>query len=190
MQFFFYFFATLVIISALGVILNKNPVYSVLFLIFTFLNTAGLFILIGAEFIALLLVVVYVGAVAVLFLFVVMMLNVDLIKIKEGLVQKWPAVLLISCILLFDLLFMLFSYRFYDKRIYKLYDASALADVLYTDYFYIFQSAGVILLSTMIGVMSLTLRKNKLVKRQSISAQIISTSRVTYVKIKPWEPIK
>jgi NADH-quinone oxidoreductase subunit J len=173
----FYMFAIFVLVSALAVITARNPVHSVLFLILAFFNAAGLFVLLGAEFLAFILVIVYVGAVAVLFLFVVMMLDVDFQNLRKGAMQYVPVGLLIACVLLGEM-FMLF-------KAWPLVTAPAaavplqeglsntemLGHVLYTDYVYAFQLAGLILFVAMIGAIVLTHRVRPGVRRQSVAAQ-------------------
>ncbi len=176
----FYLFSGIIILSSLMVISAKNPVHSVLFLILSFVNAAGLFVLLGAEFLAMILVVVYVGAVAVLFLFVVMMLDINFIKLREGFLQYLPFGLLLGVVLLIELGILIFSkysthssllqYEnsnfFSDKENTKL-----IGELLYTNYFYLFQICGIILLVAMIGAITLTLRDRGQVKRQSIKYQ-------------------
>jgi NADH-quinone oxidoreductase subunit J len=168
--------------SAFMVISSRNPVHSVLFLILTFANAAGLFMLTGAEFLAMILLVVYVGAVMVLFLFVVMMLDVDFAEMKEGALQYAPIGALVGLILAAELIVVLGGYTFapqlaatVSKPIPDLAarsNTAALGDILYTDYLYYFQIAGLVLLVAMIGAIVLTLRHKPGVKRQSIAAQV------------------
>ena len=176
---FFYLFAVLAVASAAMVIIAKNPVHAVLFLILTFFNAAGLFILLGAEFLAMLLIIVYVGAVAVLFLFVVMMLDVDFAELKAGYIKNAPVGLLVGGIVLAELI-ALFVGRHIDLGLGKTLAAAtptgidntkALGMLIYTKYAYFFQGAGLILLTAMIGAIVLTHRRREGVKRQSISAQ-------------------
>ena len=176
---FFYLFAVLMVASAAMVIIAKNPVHAVLFLILTFFNAAGLFILLGAEFLAMLLIIVYVGAVAVLFLFVVMMLDVDFAELKAGFIKNAPVGLLVGGIVLVELI-ALFVGRHVDVGLGKSLAApivagadntKALGLIIYTKYAYFFQAAGLILLTAMIGAIVLTHRRRDGVKRQSISAQ-------------------
>tara|TARA_X000000950_G_C13834650_1_gene627635 strand:+ start:545 stop:1129 length:585 start_codon:yes stop_codon:yes gene_type:complete len=178
MNFFFILFSTITILSSLAVISSRNPVHSVLFLILAFVNSAGIFVLAGAEFLAMILLIVYVGAVAVLFLFVVMMLNVGLDEIKIQAKKYLISGGLVGGILLLELIF---SFSNLDN-IYKRSDASfndkditnthAIGKVLYTDYFFMFQISGCILLVAMIGAIVLTLRKREEVRRQNISEQL------------------
>jgi NADH-quinone oxidoreductase subunit J len=176
----FYLFAGVLTLSALLVITAKNPVHSVLFLILAFFNAAGLFVLLGAEFIAMLLVIVYVGAVAVLFLFVVMMLDINFAELRKGAMQYVPVGLLIGGILLFELITMYgawqFSPQLADNRAAVTdpdvtSNTVALGQVLYTQYVYAFQIAGLILFVAMIGSIVLTHRTRPGVRRQSIAKQ-------------------
>ena len=174
----FYLFATVSIASAFMVISARNPVYSVLWLILTFFNSAGLFVLMGAEFLAMILVVVYVGAVAVLFLFVVMMLDIDFAEMNEGFLQYMPIGATIGLILLLELLLIfgastqLVSQSALPQATPKgMTNAEAIGRVLYTDYIYYFQAAGAVLLVAMIGAIVLTLVKSENPRRQSIAAQ-------------------
>ncbi len=174
----FYLFATVSIASAFMVISARNPVYSVLWLILTFFNAAGLFVLMGAEFLAMILVVVYVGAVAVLFLFVVMMLDIDFAELNEGFLQYMPIGATIGLILLLELLLIfgastqLVSQSALPQATPKgMTNAEAIGRVLYTDYIYYFQAAGAVLLVAMIGAIVLTLVKSENPRRQSIAAQ-------------------
>ncbi|MCK0195630.1 NADH-quinone oxidoreductase subunit J [Ancylobacter sp. 6x-1] len=175
---FFYLFAGVAVASAFMVIASRNPVHSVLFLILTFVNAAGLFILIGAEYIAMLLVVVYVGAVAVLFLFVVMMLDVDFVELRQGFLQYLPVGALVGFIFLAELVLAFSSWTFGAGVTGAVANARPavsntvqIGRVLYTDYLYFFQAAGLVLLVAMIGAIVLTLRHKENVKRQSIAAQ-------------------
>jgi NADH-quinone oxidoreductase subunit J len=179
---FFYLFAFVAVASAFMVISSRNPVHSVLFLILTFFNAAGLFMLTGAEFLAMILLVVYVGAVMVLFLFVVMMLDVDFAEMKEGALQYAPIGALIGLILAAELIVVVGG-SVISPEIAKTVampipaltertNTAALGDVLYTNYVYFFQIAGLVLLVAMIGAIVLTLRHKPGVKRQSIAAQV------------------
>ncbi|MCT8974391.1 NADH-quinone oxidoreductase subunit J [Microbaculum marinisediminis] len=179
---FFYLFSAVMIASAVMVIASRNPVHSVLFLILAFFNAAGLFILLGAEFLALILIVVYVGAVAVLFLFVVMMLDVDFVQLREGVLNYLPVGALIGFILLVELLLVLGGWVISPNVAANIAapipadpsvsNIQAIGEVLYTRYVFFFQMAGVILLVAMIGAIVLTLRHKPNVKRQSIAAQV------------------
>jgi NADH-quinone oxidoreductase subunit J len=177
---FFYVFAVLAVASGAAVILARNPVHAVLYLILTFFNAAGLFILLGAEFLAMLLVIVYVGAVAVLFLFVVMMLDVDFAELKAGFIKNAPIGAIVGGVVLAELI-ALFSYRGFTSSTAKVSAAAipagvsntkALGLILYTKYAYFFEGAGMILLVAMIGAIVLTLRHRENVKRQSVPAQV------------------
>ncbi len=176
--FFFYLFSAVMIASAFMVIMAKNPVHSVLFLILAFVNAAGLFILLGAEFLALILVVVYVGAVAVLFLFVVMMLDVDFAELKQGFQRNLPIGATIGGIVLVELVFCVGAWSVGGAAAQAttpappgLSNTAALGRVLYTQYLYLFEAAGFILLVAMIGAIVLTLRHKQGVRRQSIELQ-------------------
>src|SRR5262245_32284224 len=165
--------------SALMVIGARNPVHSVLFLILAFFNAAALFVLLGAEFLAMILVVVYVGAVAVLFLFVVMMLDIDFAALKKGALQYLPLGGLVGLVFLAELIVAIGGSVFAGTTIEPratpvggLTNTRALGQVLYTDYFFYFQLAGLVLLVAMIGAIVLTLRARPGVKRQSISRQV------------------
>ncbi|MGQ0457669.1 MAG: NADH-quinone oxidoreductase subunit J [Hyphomicrobium sp.] len=190
---FFYLFSTLAIASAAMVILARNPVHAVLFLILTFFNAAGLFVLLGAEFLAMLLIVVYVGAVAVLFLFVVMMLDVDFAELKAGFIENAPVGALVGGVVLAELI-ALFAFQGLQIAPGKVAAAAIPSDVtntealgllIYTKYVYFFQAAGLILLVAMIGAIVLTLRHREGVKRQSISAQVARgpTTALDVVKV-------
>jgi NADH-quinone oxidoreductase subunit J len=185
----FYVFAALAVAAGVLVVSSRNPVHSVLFLIVTFFNAAGLFVLIGAEFLAMILVIVYVGAVAVLFLFVVMMLDIDLAGLRSGFVRYLPVGALIGFVLLAELVLVIGSWVVVPGMP-KLLAASAasgvaltntraLGDILYTRYLLAFQAAGLILLVAMIGAIVLTLRHRADVRRQSIPAQLARTRAET-----------
>ena len=171
---FFYLFAGIMLASGLMVVVSRNPVYSVLFLILAFFNVAGLFVLIGAEFLAMLLVVVYVGAVAVLFLFVVMMLDINFSEMRAGFQKYLPLGLIVGGILVFELVAAMYGDVFKGATLPEAMDISntrALGNVIYTKYMYLFQVAGLILLVAMIGAISLTMRKREGVRRQSVAVQ-------------------
>ena len=171
---FFYMFAGVMLAAGTMVVISRNPVYSVLFLILAFFNAAGLFVLIGAEFIAMLLVVVYVGAVAVLFLFVVMMLDINFAEMRAGFQKYLPLGLAVGGILVFELLAAVYGDAFDGVTLPAATDISntrALGNVLYTKYIYLFQVAGLILLVAMIGAISLTMRRRVGVRRQVIAEQ-------------------
>ena len=175
---FFYLFASITCLAGLMVISSRNPVHSVLFLILAFFNAAGLFVLLGAEFLAMLLVVVYVGAVAVLFLFVVMMLDINFVELREGFQRYMPLGLGVGGVLLAEILFVFFNSTDMPETVLMVNEVSntrALGRILYTDYIYLFQLAGLILLVAMIGAIALTLRKRENVRRQSIASQIERT---------------
>jgi NADH-quinone oxidoreductase subunit J len=181
---FFYLFAAITVAAGLMVILARNPVHAVLYLILAFFNAAGLFVLLGAEFLAMILVVVYVGAVAVLFLFVVMMLDVDFAELRAGFIRYAPLGALVGVILLVELLMVAGFYLTRPGALATtaaapipapssgITNTEALGRVLYTKYAYFFQGAGLILLVAMIGAIVLTLRHKEGVKRQSIAAQV------------------
>ena len=184
----FYLFSAVTIVSAVMVISSKNPVHSVLFLILAFFNAAGLFVLLGAEFLAMILVIVYVGAVAVLFLFVVMMLNIHVEDLRKGLIKHLPLSLFIGFVFLVELVFVLSSGGWKKTSNAVLapdapHNTQALGNVLYTDYVLLFQGAGLILFVAMIGSIVLTLRQRDGVKRQNISRQVART-RADSVEIK------
>ena len=175
---FFWIFATILVGSALAVVSARNPVHSVLFLILAFVNAAGLFLLMGAEFLAMILVVVYVGAVAVLFLFIVMLLDVDFARMKQGFVQYLPQGILIAFCVGAELIYVVSGWAVAPNRAQPatpsgtLSNTAALGEVLYTRYFYFFQAAGMILLTAMIGAIVLTLHHKPGVKRQDVGAQV------------------
>ncbi|HMQ57176.1 MAG TPA: NADH-quinone oxidoreductase subunit J [Rhizobiaceae bacterium] len=179
---FFYLFSCIAIASAVMVIAARNPVHSVLFLILTFVNAAALFLLTGAEFLGMILLVVYVGAVAVLFLFVVMMLDVDFAELKRGALEYAPVGALVGIVLAAELIVVLAGSAFAPSApastaqpmpdVATRHNTAALGDVLYTEYVYFFQIAGMVLLVAMIGAIVLTLRHKEGVKRQSIMAQV------------------
>ncbi|MGV1905225.1 NADH-quinone oxidoreductase subunit J [Agrobacterium cavarae] len=194
---FFYIFAFVAVASAFLVIASKNPVHSVLFLILTFFNAAALFLLTGAEFLGMILLVVYVGAVAVLFLFVVMMLDVDFAELRSGVLQYAPIGALIGVILAAELIVVIGSSVLNPEAAKSITmpipnpveraNTAALGDVLYTNYVYFFQLAGLVLLVAMIGAIVLTLRHRTDIKRQDISTQVARDPKtaVTTVKVKP-----
>ena len=176
----FYVFSLVAVLSALMVISARNPVHSVLFLILSFVNAAGLFVLLGAEFLAMILVVVYVGAVAVLFLFVVMMLDINFVKLREGFLQYLPFGALLGIVLIIELGILFLTKSFSENSLSKFVElpimnevenTKLIGQVLYTNYFYLFQISGLILLVAMVGSITLTLRDRGQVKRQNISQQ-------------------
>jgi NADH-quinone oxidoreductase subunit J len=194
----FYILATIVVLSALFVVSARNPVHSVLWLILGFFTSAGLLVLIGAEFLAMLLVVVYVGAVAVLFLFVVMMLDVDFVELKQGFLQYLPVGILIGGALLAEIVIVGMAAPFSHGEKFNPQPASAavaaptsnaqaLSGVLYTEYLLLFQLAGIVLLVAMMGAIVLTLRQRSKVKRQNISQQT-NRKRADAVEMKDVRP--
>jgi len=179
---FFYTFSAVAIAAAVMVIGARNPVHSVLFLILAFVNAAGLFVLLNAEFLAMILIVVYVGAVAVLFLFVVMMLDVDFVELRQGFLNYLPVGGLIGVVLLVELLAVLGAWAFAPEAsaappapVPDISNTAALGQIIYTRYIYFFQAAGLVLLVAMVGAIVLTLRHRENVKRQSIAAQVART---------------
>lgn len=173
----FYMFAGVLLLSAIMVITARNPVHSVLFLILAFFNSAGLFIMLGAEFVGLILVIVYVGAVAVLFLFVVMMLDMDFANLRKGAMHYVPLGLLLGIMLLAQLVLVYQTWTTHPEllKLQPIDDAvtntEALGQVMYTDYILPFQGSGLILLVAMIGAIVLTLRDRKGVRRQKVAEQ-------------------
>lgn len=174
----FYILAGFATVAALGVIVSRNPVHSVLFLILAFLASAGLLVLIGAEFLAMLLIVVYVGAVAVLFLFVVMMLDVDFVELKQGTLGYWPLGLIAGGLMFGEIALVTFArgtiveIGLFDPSPGAETNAEAIGAVMYSDYLLLFQLAGIVLLLAMIGAIVLTLRGKTNVKRQDIGKQV------------------
>ncbi|GBE43152.1 NADH-quinone oxidoreductase subunit J [bacterium BMS3Bbin10] len=193
---FFYLFAAICVAAAFMVISARNPVHSVLFLILAFVSSAGLFILLGAEFLAFILIVVYVGAVAVLFLFVVMMLDVDFAELRSGFLTYLPIGAVIGIILLIELVLVLGSWVITPQIAShittpippsnEVSNIEALGLVLYTKYVYFFQAAGVVLLISMIGAIVLTLQHKPGIKRQSVARQV-SRTRDESIEIKKVE---
>jgi NADH-quinone oxidoreductase subunit J len=193
----FYLFACVAVAAGVMVISARNPVHSVLFLILAFFNAAGLFVLMGAEFLAALLVVVYVGAVAVLFLFVVMMLDIDFVRLREGFLQYLPIGALLGLVLLAELAVVIGGYfaspaieagqghspAIPGPAVGSITNAEALGRVLYTDYVYAFQAAGLVLLVAMIGAIVLTVR-HRPVRRQRISEQVARRPKDTVEVVK------
>ena len=177
----FYTFSSLLVISAFLVISTKNPVHSVLFLVLGFISSAGLFVLVGAEFLAMILIIVYVGAVAVLFLFVVMMLDINFVKLREGFLQYLPVGLLVGLLLLLELILVVGTINSSPVNIIvsaptplisEVSNTQALGSILYTRYIYLFQAAGMILLVGMIGAIVLTHRSRNRLRKQSIYSQV------------------
>ena len=192
---FFYLFSAFAVASAVMVIASRNPVHSVLFLILCFFNAAGLFIMLGAEFLAMILVVVYVGAVAVLFLFVVMMLDVDFVELRQGMLNYLPVGGTIGLIVLVELALVAGSW-IVDPATTKtigsptpdgVTNTEALGRILYTQYIYYFQSAGLVLLVAMIGAIVLTLRHKEGIKRQNVAEQV-ARSPATAIEIRKVKP--
>ena len=189
---FFYLFSIIAVVSSIMVITAKNPVHSVFFLILTFFNATGLFVLMGAEFLAMLLLVVYVGAVAVLFLFVIMMLNIDFSSLRTGMIKNAPLGLLIGAILLGEIIFSYIGMRYGVGNIpgNELFvilteeeNTRALGKVIYTDYIYLFQCAGLILLVAMIGAIVLAKNENLNIKSQKPQHQK-SLDKKNVIKLK------
>src|SRR5215472_8929678 len=191
----FYAFAGVAVASGVMVIAARNPVHSVLFLILAFFNGAGLFVLMGAEFLALILVIVYVGAVAVLFLFVIMMLDINFVELRQGFLQYLPIGALIGLVLFIELIFVFGAWEVASNvttaiaapTSAQVTNTAALGDLLYTRYIYAFQAAGMILLVAMIGAIVLTLRPRQDVRRQKIAEQVARKREATLelVKIRP-----
>ena len=195
----FYLLAAVTLVSAFLVVIGRNPVHSVLFLILTFFSAAGLFVLLGAEFLAMLLIVVYVGAVAVLFLFVVMMLDVDFSALRAGFVSNLPIGLGVGILLAGEMIFVAITVA--NNGVTHgtpmaapggVTNAEAIGRVLYTDYVYFFQAAGLVLLVAMIGAIVLTLRHRAHVKRQNIADQVARTpaTGMRIVQIESGEGLK
>ena len=197
----FYAFAGVAVASGVMVISARNPVHSVLFLILAFFNAAGLFVLLGAEFLAMILVIVYVGAVAVLFLFVVMMLDINFVELRHGFMQYLPVGALIGLVLLVELVLIFGAWTLSPDigsaaaaptpAPTQLTNTAALGSLLYTHYIYAFQTAGLILLVAMIGAIVLTLRSREGVRRQRISQQVTRRrdASVEIVKVRPGQGV-
>jgi NADH-quinone oxidoreductase subunit J len=193
----FYIFAFGIILSALMVIAARNPVHSVLFLILAFLNAAALFVLLGAEFLAWILVIVYVGAVAVLFLFVVMMLDIDFAALRAGFMQYLPIGALIGLVIISELVVVFLGWAVAGPATTPsattpgLSNTESLGRIIYTDYIFYFQTAGLILLVAMIGAIVLTLRHKPGVKRQSIRDQVRRTpaEAIELLEVKPGQGV-
>jgi NADH-quinone oxidoreductase subunit J len=178
----FYLFAFVAVAAGVLVIASRNPVHSVLFLILAFFNAAGLFVLMGAEFLAMILVIVYVGAVAVLFLFVVMMLDINFVELRSGFLQYLPIGGLVGFILLAELMVVAGGWIIVPEAasiaaapippIDQVTNTEAIGRLIYTKYIYLFQAAGLVLLVAMIGAIVLTLRSRPGVRRQSIADQV------------------
>jgi NADH-quinone oxidoreductase subunit J len=196
----FYLFAGIAVASGVMVISARNPVHSVLFLILAFFNAAGLFVLLGAEFLAMILVIVYVGAVAVLFLFVVMMLDIDFAQLRQGVVRYLPIGATVGIILAVELILIFGAWAFAPQVGQSLAapipgghvtNTAALGDLLYTKYAYIFQASGLILLVAIIGAIVLTLRHKPDVRRQKIGTQVgrLRADTLELVKVKSREGV-
>ena len=193
----FYLFSAILLGSAAMVITSRNPVHSVLFLILAFFNAAALFLIAGAEFLAMILVIVYVGAVLVLFLFVVMMLDVDFAELRQGFLQYLPIGAFLGIMVLTELVLVVGTWVIGPDvehaitspipPIARMLNAEALGHVLYTQYVYFFQAAGVVLLVAMIGAIVLTLRHKPNVRRQNIADQVART-RATAMEIRQVRP--
>lgn len=191
--FAFYLFAGLVLLSGAATILSKNPVHSVLWLILSFFNAAGLFILLGAEFLAMLVVIVYVGAVAVLFLFVVMMLHIDFEKLRAGFVKALPVGLLLALVLVAELLLVAGgNVRVVAGAAAAPLDAfrgmsntQAIGSVLYTQYLFVFQASGIVLLTAMVGAIVLTHRQRPGTRRQDVATQVARTPASAISNVRP-----
>jgi NADH-quinone oxidoreductase subunit J len=197
----FYAFSGIAVASAVMVISARNPVHSVLFLILAFFNAAGLFVLLGAEFLAMILVIVYVGAVAVLFLFVVMMLDINFVALRQGALQYLPVGALVGLILFVELVLVFGAWTISPEltaasgaatpALTEMSNTAALGSILYTKYVYVFQVAGLILLVAMIGAIVLTLRSRDGVRRQKIAQQVgrRREDAVEVVKVRPGQGI-
>jgi NADH-quinone oxidoreductase subunit J len=193
----FYIFAAVAVASGVMVISSRNPVHSVLFLILAFFNAAGLFVLLGAEFLAMILVIVYVGAVAVLFLFVVMMLDINFVELRQGFLQYLPVGALVGLLLLAELILMFGTWVIAPGAPQvaaaptpsALTNTAALGTLLYTHYVYAFQTAGAVLLVAMIGAIVLTHRSRPDTRRQRIARQVARRREETLeiVKVRPGE---
>ena len=195
----FYLFSAVILLSSLMVISTKNPVHSVLFLILAFLNAAGIFVILHAEFLAMILIIVYVGAVAVLFLFVVMMLDFKISLEKDNILQYMPIGLLIGLVFIAELVIVLINTRLDLSNIQILSNpldnfsdqsnTEAIGSILYTNYVLYFQLSGVILLVAMVGSIVLTLRDREGVKRQIVSEQVDRKGKIELVDVKSGEGV-
>jgi len=191
----FYLFAASAIAAGAMVVTARNPVHSVLFLILAFFNAAALFLLMGAEFLAMVMVIVYVGAVAVLFLFVVMMLDINFVELRQGFLQYLPIGAAIGIVLLAELAFVFGAWIVAPGSVSRsaaptptnLSNTEALGRLLYTDYIYLFQAAGIVLLIAMIGAIVLTLRRRPGVRRQRIADQLART-REQSIEVRKVQP--
>jgi len=184
----FYMFAITCVASGVMVVTSRNPVHSVLFLILAFFNAGGLFVLAGAEFLAMLLVIVYVGAVAVLFMFVVMMLDVTVVEAKQGFLNYLPIGLLVVVIFAGEILASSLAWHMAPEAVANIQakapdmaNTSALAELIYTRYVYLFQAAGLVLLVAMIGAIVLTHRKRKDSKKQVVADQLARDAKEAVV---------
>jgi len=196
-DFTFYLFAIAVVVGGLLTVTARNPVHSVLWLILCFLSAAGLFVLLGAEFVAMLLIIVYVGAVAVLFLFVVMMLDVNFAELKAEMAKYIPIAGLIGVVLLMQLVLVFGTWTYSDgidarlgnpaPAVDEMHNTKALGMLLYDQYFLLFQLSGLILLVAMIGAIVLTLRHRVDVKRQNVVAQMMRDPK-TAMELKDVKP--
>ncbi|MEO5370118.1 MAG: NADH-quinone oxidoreductase subunit J [Magnetococcus sp. DMHC-1] len=190
-DFVFYLFAAILLVAATRVITARNPVHSALFLVLTFFSAAGLFVLLGAEFLAAVVVMVYMGAVAVLFLFVVMMLDVDFAELRRGALAHLPLGLAIGAVILVELVAILLT--FHPAAVVAglggVSNTQVLGRVLYTRYLYPFEIASLLLLMAMVGAIVLTLRQRRMIKKQCISSQVARTREegVTLIKKSPGE---
>ena len=199
-QLTFYIFSSVILLSSLMVISARNPVHSVLFLILAFLNAAGIFVILHAEFLAMILIIVYVGAVAVLFLFVVMMLDIKTTIEKSNILQYMPIGLFIGFVFIAELVIVLINTKLELSNMQiltnplnkfsELSNTKAIGSILYTDYILHFQLAGVILLIAMIGSIVLTLRERTGVKRQSVAEQLSRSSKIDLVDVKSNEGVE
>jgi len=195
----FYIFSAVILLSALMVISSRNPVHSVLFLILAFFNAAGLFVILHAEFLAMILIIVYVGAVAVLFLFVVMMLDFKVSLEKSNILQYMPIGIFVGMVFISELIIVLINTKLELKNIQiltnplsnfeNLTNTEAIGSILYTDYILYFQVSGIILLVAMVGSIVLTLRDREGVKRQSVLQQIDRTSQIELKDVKSREGV-
>ena len=195
----FYIFSAVILLSALMVISSRNPVHSVLFLILAFFNAAGLFVILHAEFLAMILIIVYVGAVAVLFLFVVMMLDFRVSLEKSNILQYMPIGIFVGMVFISELIIVLINTNLELKNIQiltnplsnfeNLSNTEAIGSILYTDYILYFQVSGIILLVAMVGSIVLTLRDREGVKRQSILQQLERTSQIELKDVKSREGV-
>jgi NADH-quinone oxidoreductase subunit J len=191
----FYLFASLTILSGAVTILARNPVHSVLWLILAFFNAAGLMVLVGAEFIAMLLVIVYVGAVAVLFLFVVMMLDIDFSELRAGFIRNFPLGMLLALVLLAELVLGLGAWSVGGLKLGKpdgsaavpagASNIEAIGQLLYSKYLFLFESAGIILLVAMVGAIVLTHRQRSGVRGQNIARQVARRPDEATVNMQP-----